>query len=73
MNSPLGAWFPIPWLVLAIFVFCGLIALFIAWLFLDWVLQKNAKAREVRSMRIRDEQLRRYNITAFRGTKDRFL
>jgi hypothetical protein len=26
-----------------------------------------------RAMRVRDVQVRRYNITAFRGAKDRFL
>lgn len=29
--------------------------------------------RELRDMRIRDEKLRRYNMAAFKGTKDRFL
>jgi hypothetical protein len=32
-----------------------------------------AKWRYNRDRRIRDERLARYNITAFRGAKDRFL
>lgn len=55
----------------ALAIFGGLIGTGVAWLLIDRALTKIHAWREKRAMRIRNEELRRYNITPFFGTKER--
>ena len=56
---------------IALLILAGVFGLGMLWLLLDWAIRKYCDLRELRDMRIRDEQLRRYNITPFLGTKER--
>jgi hypothetical protein len=60
--------FLIALLAIACFIVVGLLTFAIR-LLVDMA----RKRRLLRDLRIRDEQLRRYNMAAFTGTKDRFL
>jgi hypothetical protein len=61
---------PLFYVVVAITV---IVVALIVWLLVDWAWRKFDAWRETKAMRVRNEQLNRYNIAAFRGTKSRLL
>ena len=56
---------------IACFTLAGILAIGIAWLLIDKAITVIGRWRERRAAFIRNEQLRRYNITPFFGTKER--
>jgi hypothetical protein len=50
-----------------------LTAIVILWLLVDWAMRTYSDWREQQDMRVRNSRLNKYNIAAFRGTKQRNL
>lgn len=46
-----------------------IVTIVFVWLLVDAAMRKYAAWREARDMRVKNEQLNRYNMAAFRGTK----
>jgi hypothetical protein len=49
------------------------VAIFLVWLIVNWAVHRIARWRESRAIRVKNEDLNRYNMAAFRGTKERRL